>query len=304
MNAMTGANDKLLCASASIYACSPSSDEWAFLHAVLCQVGLPRSRIAGNEFMRQSGDAWVNVQAGWLDEGRGPVRQTVPYGTMPRLALAWISTTAVKQRQREIHIGDSASEFLKAMGMGDEGKRYATLRKQMHALAACRLQLGCKGRTFSGQPIEQFDAWIDNRDSGQRALWPGALVLSDRYYDSLIESAVPLDKRALLALKGSSLALDIYAWLAHRLHRVGSKVTLQWSVLRAQFGQEYKGKDPDKDFRREFLQALNKVLTVYPAAKVEVVTGGLSLRSSPPPVKLKTQFSLPAKPPPQKRPRP
>ena len=85
---------------------------------------------------------------------------------------------------------------------------------------------------------------------------------------------------------------------------VGSKVTLQWSVLRAQFGQEYKGKDPDKDFRREFLQALNKVLTVYPAAKVEVVTGGLSLRSSPPPVKLKTQFSLPAKPPPQKRPRP
>jgi hypothetical protein len=46
------------------------------------------------------------------------------------------------------------------------------------------------------------------------------MVLSEGYFNSLIDSAVLLDNRALMALKGSALALDVYAWLAHRLHRI------------------------------------------------------------------------------------
>ena len=141
----------------------PEGQDMAFTHAVLCQVGLPRAKVEGREFMRKSGAAWVNVQAGLLDEGKGPVVQPVPYGPMPRLALAWISTYALRTGEQEIHIGHSAAEFLRLMGMGDDGKRYATLRKQMHALAACRLQLGFKGRTYNGQPVEQFDAWQSNK---------------------------------------------------------------------------------------------------------------------------------------------
>ncbi|MCV4677748.1 replication protein RepA, partial [Escherichia coli] len=81
-----------------------------------------------------------------------------------------------------------------------------------------------------------FDAWLRNEDSGQQSLWPGLLVLSDGYFKGLLESAVPLDNRALSALKGSALALDIYAWLAHRLHRIeGRPVLLYWANLRDQF---------------------------------------------------------------------
>jgi hypothetical protein len=68
--------------------------------------------------------------------------------------------------------------------------------------------------------VEQFDAWLLNKDTKQRALWPGLLVLSEHFYNSLLEGAVPLDFRALHALKGSALALDTYIWLAHRLHRI------------------------------------------------------------------------------------
>ena len=87
----------------------PDGEDMAFTHSVLCQVGLPRSKFDGREFMRQSGAAWINVQAGWLDEGKGPVQQPVPYGPLPRLALAWISTQAVRTKDREIAIGSSAS---------------------------------------------------------------------------------------------------------------------------------------------------------------------------------------------------
>ncbi len=257
----------------------------SFTHAVLCQVGLPRAKTDAREFMRKSGDAWVNVQAGWLDEGKGPVQQPIPYGAMPRLALAWVSSYAKRYNTREIPIGDSAAEFLRLMGMESQGARYTTLRKQMHALAACRLQLGFKGRTFNGQPVEQFDAWLANGKAEQRTLWPGVMLLSDVYFNSLMESAVPLDIRALHALKGSALALDVYAWLAHRLHRIeGRPVILHWKSIREQFAQEYAGKDPDKDFKKQFLPILRNVKVVYPKANVKQVTGGLMLMSSPPPI--------------------
>ncbi|ECE2890378.1 replication protein [Salmonella enterica] len=286
--ALTRSDAALIEAAADIATNLPTGEDMAFTHAVLCQVGLPRAKVEGREFMRQSGAAWVNVQAGYLDEGNGPVLQPIPYGVMPRLALAWVSTFAVRNKEREIRIGDSAAEFLRLMGMDDDGRRYSTLRKQMHALAACRLQLGFKGRTFNGQPVEQFDAWLANRDAKQRALWPGTMVLSEGYFTSLMQSAVPLDNRALMALKGSALALDVYAWLAHRLHRIeGRGVTLHWKSLREQFAQEYTGKDADKDFKKKFVPALKKVLAAYPQAKVKPVTGGVLLLGSPPPIPYK-----------------
>lgn len=285
---VTAQDNKIIDAAVEIATNPPNGEDMAFTHAVLCQVGLPRAKVEGREFMRQSGAAWVNVQAGYLDEGKGPVLQPIPYGVMPRLALAWVSTFAVRNKEREINIGDSAAEFLRLMGMDDQGARYKTLRRQMHALAACRLQLGFKGRTYNGQPVEQFDAWLANHDHKQQALWPGTMVLSESYYNSLIESAVPLDNRALHALKGSALALDVYAWLAHRLHRIeGRGVTLHWKSLREQFAQEYTGKDPDKDFKKKFLPALRKVQAVYPQAKVKQITGGVLLVGSPPPIPYK-----------------
>lgn len=288
--AMTDQANKLIDAAVEIETNPPNGNAMAFNHAVLCQVGLPRSRVKGREFMRRSGAAWLNVQAGYLDEGKGPVLQPIPYGVMPRLALAWVSTLAVRGKEREINIGSSVAEFLRLMGMDDQGARYKTLRRQMHALAACRLQLGFKGRTYNGQPVEQFDAWLANHNHNhkQLTLWPGIMVLSESYYNSLIESAVPLDSRALHALKGSALALDVYAWLAQRLHRIeGKRVTLHWKSLREQFGQEYKGKDPDKDFKKEFLPVLRKVQAVYPQAKVKQITGGVLLVGSPPPIPYK-----------------
>jgi hypothetical protein len=286
--ALSRQENKLLETATDIYGTPPTGSDMAFIHAVFCQVGLPRSKVKGRAFMRQSGAAWVNVQAGYLDEGKGPVQQPIPYGALPRLALAHVSTHAARHKTREIPVGDSAAQFLELMGMDHDGRRYTSLRKQMHALAACRLQIGYNGRTFSGQAVEQFDAWLADKDTRQRALWPGLIVLSDHFYSSLLDGAVPLDKRALLALKGSALALDVYAWLAHRLHRIeGLGVTLHWKSLREQFAQEYEGKDPNRNFKKQFLQVLRKVQAVYPQAKIKQVTGGLLLLGSPPPVPYK-----------------
>ncbi len=97
---LTKQENKLLDSSAQIASDPPTGEDMAFTHAVLCQVGLPRSKVDGREFMRQSGSAWVNIQAGWLDEGKGPVQQLVPYGVIPRLALACLSTYALRIKSK------------------------------------------------------------------------------------------------------------------------------------------------------------------------------------------------------------
>lgn len=266
----------------------PQGEDMAFTHSILCQSVCPVLRWQGVSLCAVLVMRLV-VQAGWIDEGSGPVEQPLPYGAMPRLTFAWISSYALRNKTREIAIGHSANEFLHLMGMDSQGTRHKTLRTQMQALAACRLQLGFKGRTYNGQPVEQFDAWIKDGDAKQLTLWPGTLTLSEGYYNGLIDSAVPLDNRALHVLKGSALALDIYAWLAHRLHRIeGRPVMLYWMKLREQFAQEYSGKNADKDFKRAFMPALKQVLSVYPAAKVEQVKGGLLLYCSPPPIPYKS----------------
>ncbi|MBE0315555.1 replication protein [Xanthomonas citri pv. punicae] len=260
----------------------PTNDDFACVHAVFSHVGLPRKRVQGDIFKRTSGDAWLIVQPGHADLGNGPVLQAIPYGPLSRLMLVHITSYALRYSTREIPIGRSANNFLGHLGMDRDGRRYRTLRTQMHALAACRLQLGYKGRTFNGQPVRQFDAWLAHENS-QRSAWPGVVVLTTDYYDSLQNLGVPIDMRAYLRLKGSALAMDIYTWLTHRLYRIESSrpYMLPWPAIKAQFGQEYKD---SSNFKKEFREALANVLKEYPKAKVKLVAGGLLLAKSPPPV--------------------
>lgn len=282
---------KLVDASAEIAAERPDGDDLAFMHTIMCQVGLPRSKVDGTSFERQSGNAALLVEAGKLWDGQQFVQQPIPYGSMPRLMLAWMNTYAVRFKTQEIPVGDSASDFLRMLGKGTNGGRngsFATFRKQVQALSACRMTLGFnangKAHTYEGKPIKRFEAWLNNT-SEQRSFWPASIAFSDEYFNTLVDHAVPLDMRALMALKGSALAMDVYVWLAERLHRIeGRPIILHWKSIRAQFAQEYQGKDPNKDFRDAFLPQLKKVLAVYPQAKVKQVTGGLMLMASPPPV--------------------
>lgn len=260
-------------------------DRADFLHTVMCQVGLPRSRTDARTFERHNGHVSLLLEAGKLYDGIDWIDQPLPYGTTPRLVMVHVSSEAIRTQQRRIEIGDSIRQFLTSLGMQTNGGPrggYTALRRQMEALAACRLTMGMheEGRvvTVDAKPIKRFEAWLQH-DGTQRTLWPGVLELSDDFFNTLATHAVPLDYRALGALKHSSLALDIYTWLAHRLCRIKAPggVRLSWENLREQFGQEYS---TSKDFKRKFRHALAQVSAVYPQARLSDVPGGLMLYES------------------------
>jgi len=277
-------NDKMrMIKAAEEIKMSPCVEQIDFLHSILCQVGMPRGETKELCFERKNGQAMILLEAGKLAHPKGYwEQQPLPSGSKPRLVMVHITSEAVKKKTPKIDIGSSAREFLKTLGIDTGGHSYEGFRKQMNALAACRMTLGMANITFKANPIEKFTAWVTNEDN-QSTLWPGELELSDKFFQTMVKYAVPLDRRALGALKSSALKLDIYTWLAQRLCRIEDKqgIVLTWDRLKDQFGEEYSRED---NFKRKFTDALKFVLAVYPSAKVSSVEYGLLLRPSSPPV--------------------
>jgi Plasmid encoded RepA protein len=94
--------------------------------------------------------------------------------------------------------------------------------------------------------------------------------LSPRYFESLAKHAVPLDERAIAALSNSPMALDVYAWLAQRLCRVGKPQFIPWPALKDQFGFGFSRMD---NFKAAFRQILHEVHGQYRQANFDLETG-------------------------------
>ena len=66
----------------------------------------------------------------------------LPYGNLPRLLLAWVSTEAVRTQSRVLVLGDSLSEFMRELGIySTSGRGHIRLRNQMRRLFQCHVQL-------------------------------------------------------------------------------------------------------------------------------------------------------------------
>lgn len=258
-----------------------SADAMAFVHAVLCQIGLPRSPQKDRVWVRSNGGASLRVQAGALlaaDETW--IEQPLPQGPYARLIMADISTYAVRRKSRLVPMEDNATTYmrkrLKLLVTGGVRGTCTSFKREAQALATAQMALGVQyavgGRRqavqHNGSLVEEFAAWTDHKDLNDEH-WPKELLLSESFYKSLQAHAAPIDMRAYRALAHSALAQDIYAWLAHRLPRLKGPLGLPWTVLAEQFG----GYGDVQRFRKEFILRLKEVGTVYPDAQLEIVLG-------------------------------
>jgi hypothetical protein len=139
--------------------------------------------------------------------------------------------------------------------------------------------------TINTQIVHGFNIWMP-KDQRQRVLWPTMIRLSHEYFESLKDHAVPLDERAVAALATSCMALDVYCWLAQRLHRVpsGRPLLVPWAGLKAQFGWHYGRM---VDFRRDFRQVLAEIRAQCADARFDLDHRGMLLHHSPPPIRPK-----------------
>ena len=101
------------------------------------------------------------------------------------------------------------------------------------------------------------------------------------FFDEITNKPVPIDLRALHALKQSPMAMDLYVWLTYRMSYLKEPAEIKWPLLQFQFGGNYIHTPQGcRNFKKKFLLQLKNVLTVYPSAKVREGLNGLVLSPS------------------------
>lgn len=235
---------------------------------------------------RRSGSFSLVIQPGMTIDAKTHLPSSIglPYGSLPRLLLAWISTEAVRNREPTVILGDTLSSFMRQLDLMPTGGRWGSitrLRMQMKRLFSASISCTYEGEdqwANAGFRIaDETQLWWDPKSPDQADLWQSTVTLGQKFYQELIDHPVPVDMRALKALRRSPLALDLYCWLTYRMSYLRKDTIVPWISLQAQFGADYKR---ERDFRYKFCETLRKVLTVYPAAQAMPAHGGLLIKPS------------------------
>ncbi|KVU51290.1 hypothetical protein WK69_06455 [Burkholderia ubonensis] len=255
-----------------------------YMARTLAQVTLPHSNPNTLYYERTSGKLTLAV--------RGHKAYGVPFGSIPRVLLAWICTEAVITKDPALQLGRSAKEFAGKLQMHYNGRDLARLKTQCLALARAVISVDAADKLSSSLAFEDiklakrgFVFWSD-KDHHQQSLWESTLILTDDFYEAVTTRPVPIDMRVFHALSKSPLAMDIYTWLTYRMFvlRVSGRreALIPWLGLKAQFGSRYADDAQGlRDFKKNFLTQLSKVLLFYPEADDYVTPTSEHLKLTP-----------------------
>ena len=265
---------------------SEQDPEMGFIARMMALCSLPRTN-PGNQhqYKRQNGPYKLIMVAGGDNK--------LPFGNLPRLLLAWVSTEAVRTQSRELVLGRSLSEFMRSLGINSDsgGARgeQTRLRNQMNRLFSATVSLIYEDKSgfkrVSSLVADKHAFWWDPKRPDERTLWNSKIRLGEAFFQEIIQHPVPLDMNTLTALKRSPLGLDLYLWLVYRTFTLQNSLGLPWPHLYRQFGAD-PSKANDKftvrDFRKDCLRELKKIQTAWPGLKYTTGFGLLILAPSKP----------------------
>ena len=217
----------------------------------------------------------------------------LPFGNLPRLILAWVSTEAVRTQSRDLVLGRSLSKFMRSLGINSDsgGARgeQTRLRNQMKRLFGCTVSLiyqdECGETAVNSVVARRTEFWWNERKPDELSLWESKIELGEDLFNEIISHPVPLNMNTLTALKRSPLGLDLYLWLVYRTFPLRAPLRLTWRQLYQQFGS-----DPDRalykrtvlNFRMDCLRELKKIKLAWPELNYTTAPGVLILHPSTP----------------------
>jgi hypothetical protein len=260
-----------------------------YLFSGWCQAGLPHRRLADTEgWQIETEGVILVVEPGMRPGSAGrPESVGVPYGSRARLIMLYLQSEALRTGRRDVALGRSLRDWLARMGIPQGGKSIAGVREQAERISRCKLSFnivvpGLRARGMKQQAIVDSAIFLEGDvNDRQESLFAETATLSVGFFDHLQKHPVPLEEAAIRAINNNSMALDLYAWLAYRLHALSGPRPISWVALKKQFGAGFNRID---NFRGKFQENLRLAMAVYPDAKVDVSDHGVVLIPSRPPV--------------------
>ena len=241
-------------------------------HRALCRVSLPLRTPRSGTWSRESEVA--SVAMGTESAAAGEA-QPLPSGRLLRLLLLHVFTAALRAETAASAIGPDIASVAAALGLDGTPPLLRELQDQLDRLLGARLRVA-EGRQA---PLSVLDG---RAQRGGSAGWRPVLRLTERFFASLRQNAVPLDRDAVTALAASAPALDAYAWLKATLPGPAEEqpVLVTWEALQQQFGSGASAVAAEP-FRTAFTASLEAVREVYPAARFLAGPDGVEVRHSP-----------------------
>jgi hypothetical protein len=252
-------------------------------HAGFAMTSLPHKRIEETLWRREGNRTTLLVESG--RDRRGNM-VGVPYGSFARLILLYLQTEAVRTGSPEVELGRSMKSWMGRMSLTTGGRTYQLVTEQARRISACRLtffterQNGGEAR-HNGAFVQDAISFAGVMDDDQPSFWQDRVRLDDGFWRSLKEHPVPVREEAIRAISTRSLAIDVYIWLAYRLHSLSKPTPVSWTAVHAQFGAGFK---LARQIKPTFLEALKLALAVYPEAQVAPSSSGITLHPSAPAV--------------------
>ena len=247
-----------------------------FMARAMVQATLPHRKVEGTEFVRRNGAFTLSLMA--------PAKIGLPYGSVPRLLLAWVTTEAVKTQSRELELGDSMAAFMAELGMTSTGGSNGSItrlknqtRRLFNSTVSATYEDGDRTADIGYRLADRTVLWWHSKEPEQAGLWQSSITLSEPFFKEVVDRPIPVDMRAIRALKQSPMALDIYMTLTYRMSYLKKPTVIRWPSLAFQLGSDY---GRVRDFKAAFIQELNKVMLVYSGVQVEVLEDGLHIKPS------------------------
>ena len=168
---------------------SEADPDLGFMARTMALCSLPRSN-PGNQlrYVRCNGPYTLVMNAGGLNK--------LPYGNLPRLLMAWVSTEAVRTGSREIVLGKSLSEFMRSLGVYSSAGGVATrLRNQMRRLFHCTVSLIYEDErgaaSASSLVADRTEFWWNERKPDEPMLWDSKIYLGEAFFNEIIRHPGP-----------------------------------------------------------------------------------------------------------------
>lgn len=261
----------------------------SYLQMLFTQLALPYKEPRDVPiWKRQNGRHVLTIQPGAVMDSQGNLKLAYPYGSKARMFLIWLTTQVKRQKTRELSLGPSLNSFMESMGLNHTGgNQRRAVEDQLRRLFGATITVQTRSHTPDGKWVNEgstmtiansWQLWFSADDPhGATPLDGSRVILSETFYDAIMESSVPLARNVLRELQTHPMRLDIYVWLVHRLFNLRRETHISWAQLEEQFGGNYARR---RAFVKAFTENLHVVRMYYPEARISTTKQGVILRRS------------------------
>jgi hypothetical protein len=260
---------------------SDDAEKMGFTYSGFALTSLPHKPQTELVWRRDGHNVTILIESGRDRTGK-PLG--LPYGSYARFILLFLQSEAIRTQSREIELGRSMRVWLGNMGLSIGGTTYKLVTAQARRISGCTLtffadRAGAQIKSRGG--FVKTEITMSNRidDEQQPHLWQDRVLLDEDFYRALREHPVPVSESALRAIGPRSMVIDVYIWLAYRLHSLTRDIDVSWPALYAQFGT---GFGRIRRFRAHFVDCLALALAAYPEARISVSDQYVTLHPSRP----------------------